>query len=75
MNKPTHKTTPNSPLGVGGRYYSTNNTSLTVSLQEAVIKGLADDKGLFMPEKIERLPNEFFETIGTLSFRNSIQSG
>ena len=68
MNKPTNKATLNSPLGVGGRYYSTNNTSLTVSLQEAVIKGLADDKGLFMPEKIERLPNEFFETIGTLSF-------
>ena len=57
MNKPTNKATLNSPLGVGGRYYSTNNTSLTVSLQEAVIKGLADDKGLFMPEKIERLPN------------------
>ena len=68
MNKPTNKATLNSPLGVGGRYYSTNNLSLTVSLQEAVVKGLADDKGLFMPEKIEKLPQEFFDTIGTLSF-------
>ncbi len=68
MIKSSQKEAPNSPLGVGGRYYSTNNLSLTVSLQEAVIKGLADDKGLFMPEKIKKLPQEFFDTIGTLSF-------
>lgn len=51
------------------KYYSTNNPELNVSLEEAVIKGLADDKGLFMPEKINQLPDEFFETIGTLSFQ------
>ena len=68
MIKSSQKDAPNSPLGVGGRFYSTNNTSLTVSLQEAVVKGLAEDKGLFMPEKIEKLPQEFFDTIGTLSF-------
>ena len=68
MIKSSQKDAPNSPLGVGGRYYSTNNLSLTVSLQEAVVKGLAEDKGLFMPEKIEKLPQEFFDTIGTLSF-------
>ena len=68
MIKSSQKEAPNSPLGVGGRYYSTNNLSLTVSLQEAVVKGLAEDKGLFMPEKIEKLPQEFFDTIGTLSF-------
>ena len=68
MIKSSQKDAPNSPLGVGGRFYSTNNPSLTVSLQEAVVKGLAEDKGLFMPEKIEKLPQEFFDTIGTLSF-------
>ncbi len=51
------------------KYYSTNNPGIQVSLEEAVVKGLADDKGLFMPEKIKKLPDEFFETIGTLSFQ------
>ncbi len=51
------------------KYYSTNNPEIQVSLEEAVIKGLADDKGLFMPEKIKKLPDDFFETIGTLSFQ------
>lgn len=39
------------------------------SLQDAVVKGLASDKGLFMPETIKPLPKEFFDTIETLSFR------
>ncbi len=51
------------------QYYSTNNSALQVTLEEAVIKGLAEDKGLFMPEKINPLPDEFFEIIGTLSFQ------
>lgn len=50
-------------------YYSTNKNTPEVSLQQAVIKGLADDNGLFMPEKIKKLPDEFFEIIGTLSFQ------
>ena len=37
-------------------YYSTNNPNLEVSLQEAVVKGLAADRGLFMPERIPSLP-------------------
>ena len=51
------------------RYYSTNNKAMNVSLEEAVIKGLAEDKGLFMPEKIKKLSAEFFDTIATLSFQ------
>lgn len=51
------------------KYYSTNKQAAMASLQEAVIKGLASDKGLFMPETIKPLPNEFFETIETLSFQ------
>ncbi|MDP4202732.1 MAG: threonine synthase [Bacteroidota bacterium] len=50
-------------------YYSTNHQSPIASLQEAVVKGLAPDKGLYMPEKIKALPAEFFETIDQLSFQ------
>lgn len=51
------------------KYYSTNKTTPNVSLEKAVVKGLADDNGLFMPEKINVLPDEFFQVIGTLSFQ------
>lgn len=51
------------------KYYSTNKNTSDVSLAEAVIKGLAEDKGLFMPERIVKLPDDFFETISTLSFQ------
>lgn len=51
------------------KYYSTNRTVKNVSLEDAVIKGLADDKGLFMPDEIKKLPNSFFDTIQTLNFQ------
>ncbi len=50
------------------RYYSTNKQAPLASLQEAVVKGIAPDKGLYMPERIETLPAEFFEQIENLSF-------
>ncbi len=50
-------------------YYSTNHTAPQASLQEAVVKGLASDRGLYMPERIKTLPAEFFETIDQLSFQ------
>ena len=42
------------------QYYSTNKQTPPASLEEAVVKGLAPDKGLYMPEKIKRLPPAFF---------------
>ena len=51
------------------KYYSTNKEVKEISLEEAVIKGLAADKGLFMPNKINRLPAEFFENIENLTFQ------
>ncbi len=48
-------------------YYSLNNKSNIVSFQEAVIQGLASDKGLFFPESIVALPDSFFEHIEHLS--------
>ena len=41
------------------KYYSTNNSTPLVSFKEALIQGLAPDKGLFMPVKIPTfLPKE-----------------
>ena len=51
------------------KYYSTNKQVAPVSLQEAVVKGLAADRGLFMPEKIKALPAEFYENIDKMSFQ------
>ena len=34
------------------KYYSTNNKSTQATLQEVVVKGLASDRGLYMPEVI-----------------------
>ena len=51
------------------KYYSTNGQAPQASLHEAVVKGLASDKGLFMPEVIKALPASFFEEIQDLSFQ------
>ena len=51
------------------KYYSTNHRSPEVSLQEAVVRGLAPDNGLYMPERIERMPESFFEGISRMSFQ------
>lgn len=50
-------------------YYSTNHKTRNVSLHEAVVKGLAADRGLFMPEKIPSLPSAFFKNIGHLTLQ------
>ena len=49
-------------------YYSTNGKAPLASLSKAVVKGLAEDRGLYMPERIPALPAEFFEKIDSLSF-------
>lgn len=45
------------------QYYSLNNHSHKVSFKEAVISGIAPDKGLYFPETIKKLPDDFFEDI------------
>ncbi|EZH75533.1 threonine synthase [Aquimarina atlantica] len=45
------------------QYYSLNNNAPKVSFSEAVIKGLAPDRGLYFPENITPLPSSFFENI------------
>ena len=49
------------------KYYSLYKQSENVSFQEAVIQGLAPDKGLYFPEKITPLSNAFFENIENLT--------
>lgn len=51
------------------KYYSTNKKAPLASLHEAVVKGLASDRGLYMPETIKKLPKSFFDKIETLSFQ------
>ena len=51
------------------KYYSTNHQTPDVTLQEAVVKGLAADKGLFMPERINTLPTSFFEQMSQMSLQ------
>ena len=50
-------------------YYSTNKKAPLATLEKAVVKGLAEDRGLYMPEKINQLPQGFFNHIDGLSFR------
>ncbi|MBO0592579.1 threonine synthase [Cellulophaga sp. E16_2] len=48
-------------------FYSLNKKAPNVSFKDAVIKGIAPDRGLYFPEKITPLPNDFFENIANLS--------
>jgi len=49
------------------KYYSLNRIAPKVSFQQAVIQGLAPDKGLYFPESISKLPQTFFDSIENLS--------
>lgn len=51
------------------KYYSTNKNAPDATLEEAVVKGLAADRGLYMPAEIKKLPVSFFEEIDKLSFQ------
>ena len=49
-------------------YYSTNKQAPLATLEEAVVKGLAGDKGLYMPERITRLDPQVIERMKEQSF-------
>lgn len=51
------------------KYYSTQNPNHKVSLSEAVIKGLAPDNGLYMPERIPILSQNQIESLSSMSFQ------
>lgn len=50
------------------KYYSTNKQAPAASLEEAVVKGLAGDKGLYMPEHIDKLDKEAIAGLKNKSF-------
>ena len=52
------------------KYYSTNGKAPLADLQKAVVKGLAEDRGLYMPENIYKLPQVFFDNIQDMSFQD-----
>ena len=50
------------------KYYSLNHKAPNASFKDAVIKGIAPDKGLYFPESITPLPQSFFDNIDSLSY-------
>ena len=50
------------------KYYSTNRKASDATLEEAVVKGLAADRGLYMPHNIRILPASFYEQIDPVSY-------
>ena len=59
----------NLQCSINMKYYSTNGKAPIADLHKAVVKGLAEDRGLYMPEKIKQLPQAFFDTIETKTFQ------
>lgn len=51
------------------KYFSTRDKSNPVSFKKAVIQGLANDGGLFMPEFIPIFSNDFWNSLNNLSFQ------
>ena len=51
-------------------YYSTNGNAPIADLHKAVVKGLAEDRGLYMPEQIKKLPKAFFDNIQDMRFQD-----
>ncbi len=50
------------------KFYSTLNRRCIVSARQAVIKGIADDGGLFMPVEIPAIPKSIMQDLPALSF-------
>lgn len=48
-------------------YYSLNNKAPKTSFKDAVIKGIAPDKGLYFPETITPISQDFFKNIESYS--------
>ncbi len=52
------------------KYYSTNGQAPIADLEKAVVKGLAEDRGLYMPEEIYKLPKVFFDDMPKMKFQD-----
>ena len=52
------------------RYYSTKNRHHTATLEEAVMRGLAPDGGLYVPERLVSLPQAFVRNMASMSLQD-----
>ncbi|MBQ8096533.1 MAG: threonine synthase [Prevotella sp.] len=52
------------------KYYSTNHQAPVANLPKAVVKGLAEDRGLYMPEEIYKLPQAFIDDMPAMRFQD-----
>jgi len=50
------------------KYYSTNGKAPLVTLEDAVIQGLADDRGLYMPERVPHIDSDIIKTLKDRTF-------
>ncbi len=50
-------------------YYSTNHKAARATLRDAVVRGLAEDRGLYMPEVIKQLPASFWDEMAEMTFQ------
>ena len=50
------------------QYYSTNRQAADASFRDAVIRGLAPDRGLYFPQRIDALPEGWLNSIHGRSF-------
>ena len=51
-------------------YYSTNGKAPFADLHKAVVKGLAEDRGLYMPERINHMSKQFFDDMPSMKFQD-----
>jgi len=49
-------------------FYSLNNNAPNVSFKEAVVNGIAPDRGLYFPARIDPLPTSFFDQLESLTY-------
>ncbi|MCK5280621.1 MAG: threonine synthase, partial [Cyclobacteriaceae bacterium] len=57
------------------QFYSTNRKVPSVSFKEAVLKGLPNDNGLFLPEIIPHFSSEFLKELPGLTFHEIAREG
>jgi threonine synthase len=51
-------------------YYSTRNKELNDNLYNVILSGLAPDGGLYLPKEFNKLPNEFWENVSKMEFKD-----
>ncbi len=51
------------------KYYSTNKKAPAATLQHVVTVGLAPDSGLYLPERIEKLSDQFFNNMYAMNLQ------